>query len=154
MSPTEEHAAPGPDEVASAAQDARQHGDARQHEDATAHQQTTQASGPGSSLGDQETAQALGAAEQGLQDVQAMLRGAARGTVPPDQLRASLQGYLETHGPALQASAAAVGEDVRQQALAQLYAWRDQLRTQRSERAGQQRPGESQPTDEQASGSP
>ena len=89
--------------------------------------------------GQQGAAEAMTAAEQGLADVQAMLQGAARGEVQPDRLRASLQEYLETHGPAIQATMETVGEGVRQQALSQLYAWRAQLRAQTAARAGEER---------------
>ena len=94
----------------------------------------------------QDAAQAMTAAEEGLHDVQAVLQGAAKGQVRPDQLVATLQGYLETHGPALQASLETVGEEVRQQALSQLYAWRAQLKTQMAAQAGDEPHGETHST--------
>jgi len=93
-----------------------------------------------------DAAQAMTAAEHCLHDVQAVLQGADQGQVRPEQLVASLQGYLETHGPALQASLETVGEEVRQQALSQLYAWRAQLNAQMSARARDEAQGEDHPS--------
>jgi len=67
------------------------------------------------------------AAVEDLAEIRESLLAAARGEVDAWDLRSSLLGYLEQHGPVLRSAAATVGEVVRQQLLEQLYSWRDQL---------------------------
>lgn len=69
----------------------------------------------------------LRAAQADLSYIRESLLNAARGDVDAAELRRSLAGYVEQHGPVLRSAAAAVGEGVRQQLLEQLYDWRDQL---------------------------
>jgi hypothetical protein len=76
------------------------------------------------------------APESAITDVRELLQAAARGDVDAAQVTESLQGYLEQHGPALRSSAAAAGEEVRQQLLRQLYGWRSQLDQQLGPRSG------------------
>jgi hypothetical protein len=67
------------------------------------------------------------AAEAALAHVRESLLAAARGDVDATDLRRSLLGYVDQHGPALRGAAATVGEEVRRQLLEQLYGWRAQL---------------------------
>jgi hypothetical protein len=67
------------------------------------------------------------AAEDALARVRECLLAAAQGDVDATDLRRSLLGYVEQHGPVLRSAAVAVGEEVRRQLLEQLYGWRDQL---------------------------
>ena len=73
----------------------------------------------------------MAAAQADLAGIRERLVAARKGdTTTGVDLIASLKGYLDTHGPALQAAAASVGEEVRRQALAELYKWRTQIATQ------------------------
>lgn len=67
------------------------------------------------------------AAEAALAKIRESLLAAAQGDVDANDLRRSLLGYMEQHGPVLRSAAVAVGEEVRRQLLEQLYGWRDQL---------------------------
>jgi hypothetical protein len=72
----------------------------------------------------------LEAAEAGLAHIRESLLAAARGDSDATDLRDSLLGYLEQHGPVLRSAAATVGEEVRRQLLEHLYGWRAQLDAQ------------------------
>jgi hypothetical protein len=76
------------------------------------------------------------AAEAALDDIRESLLAAARGDVDATDLKRSLLGYFEQHGPVLQSTAVTVGEEVRRQLLEQLYGWRDQLNDQLGSRRG------------------
>ena len=76
---------------------------------------------------DELPSEALEAAEEDLVQVRQVLRSAARGEAGRDELKETVQGYLEKHGPALQATASAVGEEARRQTLRELYKWRARL---------------------------
>ena len=67
------------------------------------------------------------AAEAALDHIRESLLATARGDVDATDLRRSLLGYFEQHGPVLRSAAVTVGEQVRRQLLEQLYGWRDQL---------------------------
>ncbi|HET8588492.1 MAG TPA: hypothetical protein VFM01_02585 [Nakamurella sp.] len=74
-----------------------------------------------------------------LDELKETLRRAAGGQEGATRLQQAVQDYVRDHHEALTMAAAAVGEEVRSQILAQLYRWRAQL--------GQQLPtGESTPT--------
>jgi hypothetical protein len=72
----------------------------------------------------------LGAAEADLEKVRETLGAAARGEATPGAVKEVVTQYLADHHSALQASAAAVGEEIRRQAVEELYRWRAQLNTQ------------------------
>jgi hypothetical protein len=69
----------------------------------------------------------LEAAEADLSRIREALEAAARGEAGAAELTRSAREYLDQHGPALRNAAAAVGEQVQQQLLEQLYRWRTQL---------------------------
>ncbi|MFI6675887.1 hypothetical protein [Kribbella sp. NPDC050470] len=78
-----------------------------------------------------------GAAEADLSAVRHTLRRAGRGEADAVELERALRGYWLEHGPTLRRAGAAVGEAVRQQALAQLYEWRRRLAEQLQAHADQ-----------------
>src|SRR4051794_39918450 len=65
----------------------------------------------------QQDAGSLGAAEAGLARIKDQLEAASRGDATAADVKASLQGYMDAHGPAIKAAAASVGDEVRRQAL-------------------------------------
>lgn len=79
----------------------------------------------------------LAAAADELAQVRERLIAAGRGEADSAEVGASLKEYLETHRPALQEAAASLGEEVRQQALAELYRWRAELEAQLAARRGE-----------------
>jgi hypothetical protein len=78
----------------------------------------------------QVPAESLEAATSDLERVREVLQSAARGQTGGTEVKEALQGYLDEHGQAIRAAASAVGEEVRLQALEQLYQWRAQLAAQ------------------------
>lgn len=72
----------------------------------------------------------LTAAQAALDRVRETIEAASRSEARPADVKQELEGYLHDHGPALQQAAAALSEEVRQQTLAELYKWRDQLDAQ------------------------
>lgn len=71
--------------------------------------------------------EAAQAAQAALGHIRESLLAAERGDVDATELRRSLLGYWEEHGPVLRSAAVTVGEEVRRQLLEQLYGWREQL---------------------------
>jgi hypothetical protein len=80
--------------------------------------------------------QGLAEATGDLAKVRALLESAARGEAGTEDLKNAVQGYLDQHTPALQAAAAALGEETRLKTLQELYKWRDQLNAQLKARHG------------------
>jgi hypothetical protein len=80
------------------------------------------------------SSESLEEAESELAQVREALESAARGETSGAELKVTLESYLDDHGPALKAAAAAVGEETRRQTLEQLYQWRAQLEDQRKAR--------------------
>ena len=74
--------------------------------------------------------ESLTAAEAELARVREVLESAARGDANAAEVTEAVKGYMEEHGPALKAAAAAVGEEARRQTLEQLYEWRARLAAQ------------------------
>ena len=72
----------------------------------------------------------LEAAEADLARGRDTLTAAARGAASASEVKETLTGYLEDHGPALREAAASMTEDVRRQTLEELYKWRAQLEAQ------------------------
>jgi hypothetical protein len=72
----------------------------------------------------------LEAAEADLARVRELLTAAGRQEADAADVKESVQEYLETHGPAIRQAAVSVGEEVRRQALTELYKWRAQLDAQ------------------------
>ena len=89
--------------------------------------------------------EALEAAESELAQVRQALESAAQGHTSGTELKVTLESYLDEHGPALKAAAAAVGEETRRQTLEQLYQWRAQLEAQRQSRNRAAQDGTGQP---------
>ena len=88
---------------------------------------------------DEDRSGSFEAAQAGLARVRERLEAAARGEATPDDVQASLQGYLDAHRQTLKDAAAAVAEEVRRQALTELYKWRAQIvaqQRQAAERSG------------------
>ena len=77
--------------------------------------------------------EALAAAEEDLVRVRQVLRSAARGEAGSEELKRTVQGYLDEHGPALHEAVSALGEEARRQTLQELYKWRAQLAAQLEE---------------------
>ena len=65
-----------------------------------------------------------------MQRLREALQGAGRGEVDPAVLASSTRDLWRDHEPALRAAAGALTEEMRRQALGELYKWRDQLRAQ------------------------
>lgn len=76
------------------------------------------------------SAEDLAAANAALGRVRETLEAASRSQAEPTEVKQSLEEYLNDHGPALQQAATALTDEVRQQTLAELYKWRDQLDAQ------------------------
>ena len=74
--------------------------------------------------------QPMEAAHADLNGIKEQLEAASLGNATPTQVKASLQEYLDVHGPTIKAAAASVGEEVRRQALTELYKWRAQVTAQ------------------------
>ncbi len=72
----------------------------------------------------------LAAAEKDLARVREILESAARGEAGGDELSDAVQGYLDEHGAALRATAAALSEETRLQTLQELYKMRARLDAQ------------------------
>ena len=81
--------------------------------------------------------ESLTAAEAELARVREVLEAAARGKAGGAEVTDAVKGYMEEHGPALKAAAAAIGEEARRQALEQLYEWRARLAAQTEEQKRQ-----------------
>jgi hypothetical protein len=90
--------------------------------------------------------QALVEAEDDLARVRELLTAAGRGDATAGEVKESLQGYLDEHGPALRAAAGAVTEELRQRTLEELYKWRAQLNAQLAGRQGSSFPTPDAPT--------
>jgi hypothetical protein len=88
-------------------------------------QSSEQHAGPSS-----DPVEPLASAEADLAHVRELLLAAQRGTARPSEIQETLQQYVTNHGPALQAAAAALTDEARQQTLAELYKWRKQLNAQ------------------------
>jgi hypothetical protein len=79
---------------------------------------------------EQDTREPLEAAEGELARVRELLLAAGRGEASAGDVKAALRGYLDAYAPAIRAAAASVAEEVRRQALTELYKWRTQLTAQ------------------------
>jgi hypothetical protein len=75
----------------------------------------------------EESAQRVERATADLEDLRRLLAGAGEGEIDPAELRMFLENYWRTHRPVLVALAAALGEQLRGQALQALYQWRAEL---------------------------
>lgn len=62
-----------------------------------------------------------------LQNLRQLLMRAGEGQIDPTELRAALAAYWRANRPVLVALTAAVGEQLRAQALRALYEWRAEL---------------------------
>jgi hypothetical protein len=82
----------------------------------------------------------LAEAETELARVRELLTAAARGDATAVEVKESVQGYLDEHGPALRVAAGALTEELRQRTLEELYKWRAQLNTQLQAQHGQPSP--------------
>jgi hypothetical protein len=82
--------------------------------------------------------------QEGLQnavaDIAALLLQLGQGQQGAGDVQQVLDTFWTQHGDALSASAATLGEQVRQQLLAQLYGWRGQLESQLGPRPPTDRP--------------
>jgi hypothetical protein len=76
---------------------------------------------------EQNPPEPLAAAEGELGRVRELLMAAGRGEASAVDVKAALRGYLDAYAPAIRAAAASVAEEVRRQALTELYKWRTQL---------------------------
>jgi len=74
-----------------------------------------------------ESAQRVERATADLEDLRQLLERAREGQIDPGELRMSLETYWRAHRPVLVALAAALGEQLRGQALQALYQWRAEL---------------------------
>jgi hypothetical protein len=79
---------------------------------------------------EQNTREPLEAAEGELARVRELLMAAGRGEASAVDVKAALRGYLDAYEPAIRAAAASVADEVRRQALTELYKWRTQLDAQ------------------------
>ena len=77
-----------------------------------------------------DAAQPLARATQDLALVRERLVAAGRGEATATDVRNALRDYWRDHGSTIRAAAASVGEDVRSQALTEMYKWRAQLNAQ------------------------
>ena len=87
-----------------------------------------------------DAAQPLARATQDLSRVRERLAAAGRGEATATDLQNALRDYWRDHGSTIRAAAAAVGEDVRNQALTELYKWRAQLNAQLNAQSQVSRP--------------
>jgi len=76
------------------------------------------------------TREPLEAAEGELVRVRELLMAAGRGEASAVEVKAALRGYLDAYEPAIRVAAASVAEEVRRQALTELFKWRAQLNAQ------------------------
>ena len=74
--------------------------------------------------------ESLETAARDLDRVRDLLLAAGRGQAGAEEVKASVTGYLDLHGPAQREAARSVGENLRVQLLAELYRWRAQLDAQ------------------------
>lgn len=74
-----------------------------------------------------ESAKRVERATADLEDVRQLLVRAGEGQIDPAELRMSLEAYWCAHRPVPVALAAALGEQVRGQALRALFQWRAEL---------------------------
>ena len=74
-----------------------------------------------------ESEQRVQQATAELENLRQRLLRAGEGESDPAEVRAALAQYWHAHGPILVAVAAAVGEQVRAQALEALYQWRAEV---------------------------
>lgn len=72
----------------------------------------------------------LAEAEADLARVREQLTAAERGAATAADIKQSLQGYLDEHGPVLRAAAGALTAELRERTLEELYKWRAQLNAQ------------------------
>jgi hypothetical protein len=87
-----------------------------------------------------DAAQPLARATQDLSRLRERLGAAERGEATAADVREVLHGYWRDHGPTIRAAAASVVEDVRRQALTELYKWRTQLNAQLNAQSAVSRP--------------
>ena len=72
-------------------------------------------------------------ADAALADLNALrelLQRAGRSEVGPAQMTGAMRDYWHDHGPLVRRAASAAGEQLRLQALSELYKWRNQLSAQ------------------------
>lgn len=74
--------------------------------------------------------EALEAAKNDLGRVREHLQAAAQGETDAQELKDAVEGYWREHEPVLRAAAASLTEEVRLQALEELYKWRERLNAQ------------------------
>ncbi|WP_147375555.1 hypothetical protein [Jiangella rhizosphaerae] len=74
--------------------------------------------------------QALEAATAGLEQIREQLRAAAQGETDAHEVADAVGVYWRDHEDVLRAAAASLTEEVRLQALGELYRWREQLDAQ------------------------
>ena len=91
----------------------------------------------------------LTAATSDLERLQEVLRRAASGRAGVGEVTEAAARYWSDHGEALQATAAALGEEVRRQMLAELYRMRAQLAQQLQRRPS---PAPAQPEEDAGRG--
>lgn len=78
----------------------------------------------------QPSAEQLQQATADLEGLRDLFERAGRGDVSTGAVTDALQRYWHEHGPVLRATARALSEQVRAQALAELHEWRAQLGVQ------------------------
>lgn len=74
-----------------------------------------------------ESAQRVERATADLEDLRQLLERVGGGEIDPTEVRVALEAYWDAHRPVLVAIAAALGEQLRVQALQALYQWRAEL---------------------------
>ncbi|PZF79467.1 hypothetical protein C1I92_30980 [Jiangella anatolica] len=72
----------------------------------------------------------LEAATADLERIRQRLRAAAKGDADADDVKDAVETYWHDHEAVLRTAAASLTEEVRLQALSELYRWREQLDTQ------------------------
>jgi hypothetical protein len=83
--------------------------------------------------------ESLEAATGDLERIRERLRAAAQGDADSQEVTDAVGAYWREHESALRAAATSLTEEVRLQALGELYKWREQLDAQVNREAGTQR---------------